>query len=303
MSSPFTSGFRAVLHDPVTLLIEVAWRWCFGAMAGALLFLGWRMALATLTVSAADHNAWQSRDAYLMAMAGINVMATAGGKLARAAMAVLPALSVLWVLISAVGRTLTVRRIAGGQRRIFFRPILALQLWRALLAWVTLAAMVAAVLSAALVANRGPQPDYVMYYSLALPMVGAAVVFWSVVNWYLTTAAAWVGKEMDGKPAGASLAMRMAIGFSYAHRGDVAGLNIMFVLLRLAMLAVAFVLCALPAGLARAAPAGYTGWVVAVSLAYFVVADFMHVSRLAAYAQMEARTIETRVLPAQPVEP
>lgn len=299
MSSPFTSGFRAVLRDPVTLLIEVAWRWCFGAVAVAILFLGWRMALGTVPVSAADRNAWQSHDAYRMAMAGIDMMVDAGAKLASVGMAVLPAVSVLWVLIGAAGRTLTMRRIAPG-RPIRFRSILVLHLWRALVAWVTLAAIVAAVTGAALVANRGPQPDYVMYYAIALPLLFAAAIFWSVVNWFLTTAAAWVGKDMAGKSAGASLAMRMAMGFTATHRGDMAGLNVVFALLRLVAIAVAFVLCALPVGLAGGSPSGYTGWVVAVSLCYFVFADFTHVSRLAAYVQMGEGAIGTPVNRAHP---
>ena len=57
----------------------------------------------------------------------------------------------------------------------------------------------------------------------------------------------------------------------------------MFAVLRLIAIAVAFVLCALPSGLAASAPNIYTGWVVLVSLVYFGVADFLYISRFAAY--------------------
>jgi hypothetical protein len=36
------------------------------------------------------------------------------------------------------------------------------------------------------------------------------------------------------------------------------------------------------------APRGYTAWVIAVSLVYFAVADFLYVSRMAAYLNVAA---------------
>jgi hypothetical protein len=225
-----------------------------------------------------------------MALAGLHVLVELGSKMTRAAVVVLPAISVLWVAMSAAGRTITVKRLVHDGREISFRAMLALHLWRALLAWVVLTVMAASVAGAALVSNRGPQPDYVMYYALALPLIGIAALFWSIVNWYLSAAAAWVGKE----GAGAGRAVRLAMGFAAAHRGDMAGLNIIFALLRLVALAVAFVLCTLPSSLAAASPAAYGAWVLAVSLTYFILADFMHVARLASYTLLDASTPEVR---------
>ena len=37
--NPFTYGFRAVGRDPALLLIEILWRWCFGAVALCLLWM------------------------------------------------------------------------------------------------------------------------------------------------------------------------------------------------------------------------------------------------------------------------
>jgi len=291
-SNPLTSGFRAVLRDPTVLLMEVVWRWCFGLTAGLLLFFGWLMAMGSVPVSAADRNAWQSHDPYLMALTGLHMLVDLGAKLARIAVVVLPAVSVLWIVMSAAGRTMTMKRLAGEERAVSFRAMLALHLWRALLAWGVATVAAASIVGAALVANRGPQPDYVMYYALALPMVGIVLIFWSIVNWYLSAAAAWVGK--DG--AGAGRAVRLAMGFASAHRGDIAGLNIMFTLLRLMVLAAAFVLCTLPGGLAASAPQVYVLWVIAVSLAYFVFADYVHISRLASYLLLDPQASEEKIV-------
>jgi len=277
-TNPLTLGFRAVLRVPSVLLMEVAWRWCFGLIAGLLLFFGWMMATGSAPVSPAVSNAWQSHDAYRMALAGLQALAQLGPKTTRVAV-VLPVISVLWMTISAAGRTLTMKRLVMDGREVGLRAMLVLHLWRTLLVWAVLLVMAASVAGAALISKRGPQPDYVMYYALALPLIGIAALFWSIVNWYLSAAAAWVGK--DG--AGAGRAVRLAMGFAAAHRGDMVGLNMVFILLRLMALAVAFVLCALPGVLAASAPSAYVAWVATVSLVYFVLADFMQVARLASY--------------------
>jgi hypothetical protein len=83
------------------------------------------------------------------------------------------------------------------------------------------------------------------------------------------------------------MAVRMAMGFASAHRGDMAGLNVVFTLVRLVALVAAFVLCVLPGNLAADAPMTYTAWVVAISLLYFVIADFIYVARLASYLMLQ----------------
>src|SRR5205807_7497060 len=113
------------------------------------------------------------------------------------------------------------------------------------------------------------------------PMMAGAALFWMVVNWFLSSAAAWVGRE----GAGAVLATRMTIGFAATHKGDMWGLNVMLVLVRFSALLAAFVLCVLPSGLISSA--GNTFWVISVSLLYFVFADLVCLARLASYLKIE----------------
>jgi len=291
--NPLASGFRAVLRDLKLLLIEVAWRWLFGLTAGAVLLFGWQMAVGTIHLSRADSYALASHDAFRMAQAALNILTVIGPHLAKLAAVILPAVSLLWIFLGALGRALTMRRLVnlfglftegpGGVaiRQISLRAMLVLHFWRILLAWPALAAMVAGVLYASNIANRGPHPDYFMYYAVAVPVMVAAAIFWIIVNWYLSTAAAWVGRQ----GAGAVMATRMTIGFASARKGDIGGLNAMFILIRLGALLVAFVLCVVPAGLVSSA--GYTFWVISISLLYFVFADLVCLARLASYLMIE----------------
>jgi len=294
--NPLASGFRAVLRDPKLLLIEVAWRWLFGLTAGAVLLFGRQMAVGTIHLSRSDSYALASHDAFRMAQAVGNVLSAIGPQSAKLAAVVLPAISLLWIFLGALGRTLTMRRLVnlfglftegpGGVaiRQISLRAMLVLHFWRILLVWPALAAIVAGALYASKIANRGPQPDYVMYYAVAVPVMVAAAIFWIIVNWYLSTAAAWVGRQ----GAGAVMATRMTIGFVSARKGDMGGLNAMYILIRLGMLLVVFVLCVLPAGLVSSA--GHTLWVISILLLYFVFADFVCLARLASYLMIEEET-------------
>lgn len=294
--NPLASGFRAVLRDPKLLLIEVAWRWLFGLTAGALLLFAWDWAVAGLRISRADLLALQSHDAFRMAQAALSVLHGVGPQLLKLAAAVLSAVSLLWIFLGALGRTLTLRRMVnlfglftegpGGVaiRQIRLRAMLVLHFWRIMLGWPALAGMVAGALYASNIANRGPQPDYFMYYVVAIPTMAGAAIFWIIVNWYLSSAAAWVGRA----GASAVMATRMTIGFVAARKGDMAGLNAMFILIRFGALLVAFVLCVLPAGLVSAT--GYRFWVISISLLYFVFADLVCLARLASYLVIEEET-------------
>src|SRR5690349_2027792 len=104
--NPLASGFRAVLRDPKLLLIEVAWRWLFGLTAGALLLFGRQFALDAIRLSRADSNALMSNDAFRMAQAALNILIASGPQLAKFAAVAVPVVSLLWIFLGALGRTL-----------------------------------------------------------------------------------------------------------------------------------------------------------------------------------------------------
>ena len=60
--SPFRDGFAALLHEPVLLPAELAWRWCFGLSALGLGILSIALFLDSLKLSRADEfliRTWQ----------------------------------------------------------------------------------------------------------------------------------------------------------------------------------------------------------------------------------------------------
>jgi hypothetical protein len=238
--------------------------------------------MSSVTLGSNDALAWRSRDPYLVAEALVRLYDAIGGKLLKIAAVVLPVITILWTVLGSAGRTFTLNRLA--KREVRFRTILALHCWRAFFVWLAGVTQVVAIVFASNVSSRGSgQPDLFLYYALviwALLLIGG---LWATINWYLSLAA--VCSAQSG--AGSIQSFRQAVRFSRTHGGEFGGVSLMFAVLRLIAIAVAFVLCALPSGLVASAPNLYTGWIVLVSLVYFGVADFLYISRFAAYMMID----------------
>jgi hypothetical protein len=286
-ANPLTQGFRAVLRDRAILLAEIVWRWCFGAIAFFMLLGVALMLMSSVKLGANDEFAWRSRDPYLIAEAALRVFDAVGGKLLKISAVVLPAITVLWTVLGSAGRTFTLSRLA--KREVRFRTIFALHCWRAFFFWLAGAALAAAIFFDAEVSSRGTgQPDLFLYYGLVLWSVLLIGGFWATMNWYLSLACVCCARS----EAGSIKSFRQAVRFSRVNGGDLGGVSLMFALLRLVAIAIAFVLCALPSGLIGSAPNIYSAWVAVVSLAYFAVADFLYVARFAAYMIIDVPAAE-----------
>jgi len=275
--NPITQSFRLVLRNPAIGLTEIAWRWSFGAVASLLLFFSITTLLRSVNATPLEMAAWRSNNPTVMAQALASMMVDSGPKLLQTAAWVLPAITLLWILCGTCGRIFTLSRLGG--RDISFRSILALHSSRAFLAWIAGAALIWAMVLDARVSSRGPQPDLFLYYAMAFWSIALIGGFWAAANWYLSLAAICCMET----GAGFFTATGQAIRRAHAQGGDFGGVSLVFAILRLVLLAIAFVLCVLPSGFMGTAPRGYAAWVVTVSLVYFAVADFLYISRMAAY--------------------
>ncbi len=272
--NPLTYGFRAVRRDPALLLVEVLWRWCFGAVA---LFSLLPLALLSGDLAAGDGTAWSSRDPMLIGQAFLHLLAGLGGQRLRAGVGLLFAATVLWTLFGAAGRTVTLNRLERSG--VSFRSILALQSLRALFLWLAGAALAMTLSLDARVAGRGAKPDLFLYSALGVWSVILIGALWAVVNWHLSLAAVCCAKNAGG--FGRSI--RQALGLARSHSGDLLGVSLVFALWRLITVAIAFVLWFFPSFLMATAPRTYFAWIVAVTLAYFAASDLLYVARMAGY--------------------
>jgi len=276
-SNPVNQGFRAILRDPAILLTEIVWRWSFGAAAFLLLFFSVVTLLGSIHVSETDAAAWRSNNPTMMAQALVAMLMESGPRILSVAVRVLPVITLLWMILGAAGRTLTINRLGKGT--VSFRTVLALHCARAFVLWLAAGGIIAAIVFDAGVSSHGAETDLFLYYALVFWSVVLIGGFWAAANWYLSLAPICSLRSGGGFLRSTWDAIRLA----KAQSGDFGGISLIFGIYRLVALAIAFVLCVLPSGLMGTWPRSYTAWVVAVSLVYLAVGDLLYLARMAAY--------------------
>jgi hypothetical protein len=163
---------------------------------------------------------------------------------------------------------------------------------RGLISWFALVLLFAATISEAFIATRGTQPDLVLYYLMVMPTVVLISVSWLILNWYLSLAAIF-GREGQSVRG----AFREARQTVRRQRSDFAGTGFVFLLFRTVILLIVVAICGLTSGMAGTAPQSYFVVLMVISLAYFAVADFLYMARMAAYLALAAAHVD----PAGPI--
>ena len=286
--NPITQGLRAVTRDPVIFLVEILWRWSFALLACLLVVGVGLMLLGPLHMGRTWDSAWQSRDPQKMAQLIVAVVLFLGIKVITiAALGVPLAIALIWGILSALGRFVTVKRLRAGLTSLRFRSIFALQLLRGFVGWFSFVLLLAATIGEMLIATHGPQPDLLLYYLMMLPSVILISAFWLTVNWHLSLAAIFghEGQSFRGALREARQAVR-------EQRSDFAGTGFVFLLFRTVILLIAVAICGLASGMAGSSPQSYFTLLMIVSLAYLAVADFLYMARMAAYLALAAAHVD-----------
>jgi hypothetical protein len=285
--NPITQGLRFIARDPVIFLVEILWRWSFGLLACLLVFAAGLILLGPLPIGDSWTTAWSSRDPRRIGGMIFFTLSLLGNKAVIAAIAVPILIALLWAVLSALGRNITVKRLRAGVTSLHFRSILALQLLRAFFTWFCAVLLIAAIVGEALIATRGPKPDLFLYYLMVMPSVLVISSLWLVINWHLSLAVIF---GRDGQSfRGAFRQARQTVRF---QRSDFAGTGFVFLLFRIVVLLVAVAICGLTSKMAGSAPQAYFALVMVVSLAYFAISDFLYMSRMAAYLALAAAHVE-----------
>ncbi|HSA91848.1 MAG TPA: hypothetical protein VLE48_02470 [Terriglobales bacterium] len=305
MPSPFRDGLRTVGRNPGLALAEITWRWAFGAGAIAILAGGAARFLSTLKVSDSNLVLLRSRVPSLMAEAVAEIFRGAGGTLLAILAVILPAVAALWVAAATVGRTATLRAVVPEEGRTNIRAVAGINFLRAALALATLLAYGGAMFVAGLAATRGEENSTGLFLLVTLAVWFAIALLSGTLNWYLSVAPLLAVRDRRDTLA----AVAETVHFVRRHARQFSGASTAFGLLRLFFLGATIVLSLIPLTLIGTAP----GWLVTallvlITLAYFAVADFLYIARLAAYARIgeasaQPSSISSQPAPTVPVTP
>ncbi len=293
--SPTLEGFRAAFRRPSLTFAEIAWRWAIGAMAWALFLFSLIEYLDTLPVSNGDAAVLRTGQPFLVGRAIAHILR---GSLNRAALAVLLAflaLTFLWVVLASIGRAATVRGLLDYFRRDIasnspeemheatkpspLRPLVGLNCLRAAVGLAVVLAFVGAAIVSSF-ASRGANPQPALAFLLFLPLAGLICLVGWVLNWLLSLACIFAVRDSED----ALGAISAAATFSRERSGGVFAVSTWTGLAHLTAFAGASVLASLPLAFIHVVPSRLViASVVLVTLAYFAVADWLYMTRLAGY--------------------
>jgi hypothetical protein len=287
---------------PSLTLMEVAWRWTFGAPALVLVVYKLRGALLQATGGTLDP-ARLGLDRVLLndpvGALSADPMGAAG-KFARAialvkpgvehfALWLAPLLLLGWVVQSSVGRAMVLMR-AEPAMKLRIWTLIALQtvrlaalcavfwLWWTLMGWSSRAAVTGPI-------SQHAEPNLVLYCGLVIVISIGLFTAWAAVSWVVGIAPLLAMLEDLGPLASLRAALRAG-----AVRGKLVEINLVLGIVKIALLVLAMVFSACPLPFESVETQSFLAWWWAgVAVLYLLWSDFFHVARMIGYLDLWRR--------------
>jgi hypothetical protein len=284
-------SFTAIRQQPALPLAEIAWRWCFAAAAATLAAVAVLEYLNSIPVSWGERLLLESEQPLLALAALAHALRGSTARLAMGVIVAGTAVAILWMLFSALGRLVTLKALLPEARGAY-RPLLGLSFLRTGL---FLAAFLAGLGALILAGFAGPVGDAAPSVVLAAVLIACIWLVWVLLNWLLSVAAIFVVRDQQDTFG----AIAAAVDLTRSEFGEVVLTSLPFVLLHYLALAAAVASGVLTFDVMRRV-SPEAGWaLVAIAAGYFAYADFLYVTRLAAYVDL-AETggeVATRTVP------
>ncbi len=286
--SPFQEGFAALREEPLLLVAELTWRWCFALAAWLLVLLAAALFLDSLKISALDRLLLGSSKPALEFSALNHVLHGALLRYVWIKFFAVAGLTVMWAFAAAAGRAASLRNLvalAGGDDHDEdagwqFRPMLQLHLLRAVWTWAAIGCLVASSLLGHIMIASGRTARGAFFYVFGIAL---SIVFGVMLNWILGLAPLFCIRDQTN----ARDALSLTLDFCTRQGGRLFGLSLGFLGLRLIWAASMFLVVLAPVNFANHLA---IGWVMLLmfllSMVYFAGAVALCLARLGAYAAL-----------------
>jgi hypothetical protein len=278
-------GIREVGRDPALLLTEIGWRWSFGAISILVAAVSTFLILDSVSVDPRRLQAMAALNPLQLAQNIVEVIASAGALLWRAAFAAGVLLTVIWVPISALGRYATLVRPAlkpGASLQVCF----VLSVIRAMLALASIAAWFIAGMFAAMLGSataRSGAPNFGLMSTVLFLTFLVILGVWSTSNWFLSLV------PLRREPTWTQCLLS-TLSFIRSRRDELLEISIVNGILRAGLLLVAFLLSVAVSSVITNARI-LVADLLAISLLYFLVADFLYMTRLVAFRRLREEPV------------
>jgi len=273
-------NLRRIQNEPALLVIEIAWRWLFGAAAFALLTFAFVRLQHAVVINSEEEELLSSMSPTLMAQAMVTILARALPVAARLAALIIPALLVLWIVAASVGRATVITRLLGPQSNLRWSGFIGVHIVRA----ASVLALSLAYIGCAFIAGffAGPDPNMFMVTLIFLLFFGIAVFVWMWVHWVLSLAAIFPVREGATTWSAVRSALRL-VRQDGKQLAAVAATNGS----ARTLLALIFTFFGLvPLVLYRVSPGLFIAIELAIFLVYCLLSDWMLLGRLVGYLEV-----------------
>lgn len=202
-------------------------------------------------------------------------------------MKVVPLFLLYWVVVSALGRTLVLKRMGEGSMKAkpitllllnvlrLIPTLLTLLVWWKALDWVAQRTIL-------MPQAQGVEPQVMTYVGSAIVLTMVLFVAWALVSWIFGIAPLLA--MLRDLNLWQSLAAALRIG---KLRGRLIEINLVMGVVKIALLVLLMVFSATPLPFQSIATEDFLiKWSAAVGVLYFIASDFFHVARLAAYLHL-----------------
>lgn len=284
--SPTANGFRLIFRRTSIPLAEIAWRWSF-AIAAWFLYSAFLLEYAkTLPVDSVDRLLLATRQPVLIMRALQRIFHGSELRFTESGILLVIGVVVAWIVLSTIGRAVTLSGIAEELRvtrtGVSKAGILSLMTLNFLRVAITLAAVVTVFGAAFAASGLWASTHLSVVNALRLWLVFLFLVWiaWAVLNWLLATASIFV--VADGRSAFDALAT--TINWTQERLWSIVGAGVWF--------GVAHTVLFVLAGSASFVVLGFADFLgpspvlfleFAIAVAYFAITDSLYIGRLAAY--------------------
>ncbi|MGB6744078.1 MAG: hypothetical protein WBE38_10480 [Terracidiphilus sp.] len=269
-----------VARQPSLVAIELGWRWLAGL---PIFWLCWHEAqriLAAYPLDASGFNNLDTQNPWVAVVQLAGVWTYYEPHVVAVLRWLLPAIALVWIVVSALGRNLILMRMERGVR---FRPVAMIFLQAALIALLALAfwGWFRCIAWAAATHLAGAaEPDLLGYAMWAIFLSLGFFSAWALVSWTLAVAPLLVLLEGCSALAAVGRSLRLGIGFT----SKLAEINLVMGIVKIALVVLAMVFSVAPLPFIDELGGGalHVAW-AAATIFFFIANDFFQVVRLKAF--------------------
>ncbi len=271
---------------PSQTALEVLRRWAYGLQALLVLWYEGSKILQETPVDFAALRNMTVLDPMGSATTLAKAMEVLLPPVLRVALWLVPVMVVAWVVMSAVGRTVVLRRVDGRLHSrvgtlIVLQAVRVVALLGSFVVWFWCMERVAEMTVMGPVAAGG-EPNLVGYFSLVIVATLGLFTLWAVVSWALSIAPLLA--MLKGLGVGGSLAAAFRVG---PLKAKLVEINLVMGIVKIALIVLAMVFSATPLPFESVTtPEFLFWWWAGVTVVYFLGSDFFHVARQVAYLQL-----------------